>query len=63
MGAPQCFSVHGCICEICVTDEIERDNEEFGIVNQLEWIIWTRQVRVGEDYDKEDDNDDENKKQ
>ena len=30
LGAPQSFSVHGCICEICVTDENEKDNEELG---------------------------------
>ena len=46
-----------------MTDVYKGTKRSSGIVNQLQWIIWTRQVWVGDDYDKEDDNDDENKKQ
>ena len=46
-----------------MTDVYKGTKRSSGIVNQLQWIIWTTQVRVGDDYNKEDDNDDENKKQ
>ena len=46
-----------------MTDVYKGTKRSSGIENQLQWIIWTRQVWVGDDYDKEDDNDDEKKKQ